>query len=68
MKNIRANRPPCFKCTDRQAGCHSKCDRYIEYSNSREEVYNNRKSRVESDNYIVKTVEKTIKRCNSKRK
>lgn len=68
MKNIRANRPPCFKCTDRQAGCHSICGRYIDYSSGREDVYNSRKSRVESDNYIVKTVEKTIKRCNSKRK
>lgn len=68
MKNIKTNIPPCFKCTDRQAGCHSSCNSYIDYSNGREEVYNNRKSRVDRDSYIVKTVEKTIKRCNSKRK
>lgn len=64
MRNIKANIPPCFKCTDRQAGCHSSCNRYIDYSSGREEVYNNRKSRVDRDSYIVKTVEKTIKRCN----
>ena len=22
---------PCFKCTERRVGCHSKCDRYKKY-------------------------------------
>lgn len=26
-------KPPCRKnCADRKAGCHGKCDRYLEYA------------------------------------
>ena len=25
------NRPPCYKCENREAGCHSTCKLYIEW-------------------------------------
>ena len=27
------NKPPCYKCVDRKANCHSNCERYIEWKN-----------------------------------
>lgn len=26
---------PCFKCTDRQVGCHARCDRYQSWNEER---------------------------------
>lgn len=25
-------KPPCYKCTEREPGCHGKCERYQEWS------------------------------------
>ena len=25
-------KPPCYKCTEREPGCHSKCERYQQWS------------------------------------
>lgn len=39
-----AMKTPCYKCTEREVGCHSKCDRYIEF---REKLDKENKARLE---------------------
>lgn len=29
--NNRIGKPPCYSCEERTAGCHSKCQQYIEW-------------------------------------
>lgn len=29
---------PCYECKDRAIGCHSKCEKYIEWAEKRKEV------------------------------
>jgi hypothetical protein len=39
-KYIKPNKPPCHKeCKERQVGCQSKCEKYIEWK----KAYNDRK-------------------------
>ena len=42
MKKVMS---PCYKCEDRVVGCHSRCEKYLEYSgimaSNREENYEN---------------------------
>lgn len=28
---FRRTKPPCKDCTDRQVGCHGKCEKYIQW-------------------------------------
>jgi hypothetical protein len=42
------NKSPCKNCTDRTIGCHSECPKYQKYSGGREEVYKERKDRVDA--------------------
>lgn len=30
-----AKKPPCFKCEERQTGCHVVCERYAEFQQQR---------------------------------
>lgn len=42
-----ATKPPCKNCIERHIGCHSTCDRYIEWQdihNSEKVAYNNSQS------------------------
>lgn len=34
---------PCKDCKDRKLGCHSVCDKYIEYSKQNEKIYKERR-------------------------
>jgi len=29
---------PCYKCEDREVGCHGKCEKYISFRNEMEEI------------------------------
>ena len=36
---------PCKDCKDRQIGCHSKCEKYLEFKKQNDEI--KRKQRIE---------------------
>lgn len=42
---------PCKGCTDRQPGCHDKCDKYKAFNDEREAIRNKRHVNVESRAY-----------------
>lgn len=56
----------CFQCKDREVGCHSKCEKYIEFKKLSDEYNDNmRKSREEQssyDRYKIAIIRKTKKR------
>lgn len=27
------NKPPCYQCMNREVGCHSNCEKYMEWKN-----------------------------------
>lgn len=35
---IVGKKPPCKDCTERTVGCHSKCEKYIEWKNKDSQV------------------------------
>lgn len=39
--------PPCYDCSDRAAGCHSTCEKYIEWRKNRPQ-----NARPKSDNIL----------------
>lgn len=38
----RQNNPPCHKCPERAAECHTTCERYKEYADKQEQIRQNR--------------------------
>lgn len=56
----------CFQYKDREVGCHSKCEKYIEFKKLSDEYNDNmRKSREEQssyDRYKTAIIRKTKKR------
>ena len=32
-------KPPCFKCPDRSAECHSTCEKYLQYEKDKQAEY-----------------------------
>lgn len=38
---------PCKDCKDRNPGCHDKCDKYLEYKKSRDELSEMRQKALE---------------------
>ena len=42
---------PCKGCTDRQPGCHDKCNKYKAFNDEREAIRNKRHVNVESRAY-----------------
>lgn len=57
---------PCKNCEFRAVGCHSVCEKYIEYKRKndeeREEAYEAKQIARVIDVYVLKGVEKTVKR------
>lgn len=57
---------PCKGCTDRQPGCHDKCNKYKAFNDEREAIRNKRHVNVESRAYVcdrelyVKEIKYTI--------
>ena len=39
---------PCYKCKERDPGCHSHCDRYHEWKKEYERIKNKRKEFIDS--------------------
>ena len=46
-------KPPCFKCKDRNVGCHSSCEKYKSFSEELGEIKNKRLKEYNRDNMLV---------------
>ena len=40
---------PCYKCKERNPGCHSKCQDYIEWKKDQEKIKKARKNYLENN-------------------
>ena len=64
---IRPSKPVCEKdCKDRKAGCHSKCQKYLEWQRENWErkkaIKKYNKSIADIEEYEIKEKQKNIKR------
>lgn len=55
---------PCKDCPDRVLGCHSKCEKYIAFSEENKLIYENR---VKNGMFINHTRERAITRYKKKK-
>lgn len=57
---------PCFECPNREVGCHSVCEIYVDWNKQREEVrnriYEEKSKRLEHVTYIRDTITRYSKR------
>lgn len=51
VMSFKIKNAPCFKCEDRFVGCHSKCDKYKEFSGSRNVNRDVRLQEIDVDTY-----------------
>jgi uncharacterized metal-binding protein len=47
---------PCYKCTNKTVGCHSGCNKYIEYRSYMDSINESRKSFSRSKNIDLESV------------
>ena len=52
---------PCKECNDRYAGCHSKCQEYLNFRNALDEYNKEERKKMDAD-YITAEVRKKITR------
>lgn len=50
--------PPCYNCTDREMGCHSKCEKYKGYSVQNEALREARQKTREDNGYFSEAKER----------
>ena len=50
---------PCYKCEDREVGCHSKCEKYQEFASRRKSIGDLKRSQFDATGYDV---DKDLKR------
>lgn len=57
---------PCLNCKDRSVGCHSTCDKYInfrkELDNHNEKIHNEKELANANRSYVIKSVENMRKK------
>ena len=57
---------PCFKCAERDVGCHSTCQKYLEAKAKQNEAWLERRDaqRAEADfrDFKIVSIEKTMKK------
>lgn len=53
---------PCARCTEREVGCHSKCEKYIAYTKERRKVSERRNKDEDVDNWQYGSIYKNKKR------
>lgn len=56
---VHAMTPPCKECTDRELGCHGRCERYAAFREEREELIKRRAAM--NDTIRNEAIHKTIK-------
>ena len=49
--SLKIKNAPCFKCEDRYVGCHSTCNKYKEFSDSRNVNRDVRLQEIDVDTY-----------------
>mgnify|MGYP001725936187 CR=1 FL=1 len=49
--SFKVKNAPCFRCCDRYVGCHSTCNKYIEFSDSRNVNRDVRLQEIDVDTY-----------------
>ena len=52
---------PCYKCPDRKAECHSKCEKWLEYEKARNEE-DARRGKEKHDAEVLSLIERDRKR------
>lgn len=53
---------PCKDCPDRQVGCHSTCEKYIEFKKEADEQRQERIARSEINQFVRESNERRYKR------
>ena len=53
---------PCKDCPNRQVGCHSTCEKYIEYKKESDRLREERRVRCEANQFIREENERKYKR------
>ncbi|WP_154440389.1 hypothetical protein [Tissierella pigra] len=49
---------PCYKCSNREIGCHSNCNWYLAFKEKSLELSNNKKSDNEYGDYLYHAVKR----------
>ena len=69
FKNFAKIKSPCLNCSDRHIGCHSECDKYKEFTESRqsenEKISAERISDMQYKSYKVDVLTKENKKHNN---
>lgn len=53
---------PCYKCPDRQVGCHGTCQKYISWTTERQEYANSLNDLKEKQNQHYDYVKEVMKK------
>ena len=53
---------PCYKCKDRNVGCHSNCEKYQKWKKKSNKARDNRKKNREYEAYLSDLKEKNRRR------
>ena len=48
-------KPPCHKCEERHIGCHSECEKHIQWVKERKEIQESIRKENETINYLVES-------------
>ena len=59
---------PCFKCVDRQLGCHSTCEKYKEFADEGDAIKKARYDYVMHNRISYKYKQATINRLRGKKR
>ena len=51
-------RSPCYKCPDREIGCHGRCEKYIAFADWSESQRKERKTALDATAFQVDAVER----------
>lgn len=70
MTNRLAKENPCYKCTDREVGCHGRCDKYKawrqKYTDQNEKIFAIKGAIVMIEDYQVNEARRRKKMTNVK--
>ena len=65
---MKTNYTPCKGCTDREVGCHAKCERYAKYRKPFDKAIADREKRREAGAFHNDGVTKAIRRAANMKK
>lgn len=56
------NLPPCKDCPNREIGCHSKCEKYIQFKNDLKKDKAKEKAEKKMESFILEGIIESTKR------